>query len=425
MNDNPSYLNLRLFNDNFDDEDDDNSDNSLGLKDLHETTTIEPVDVDIEPITPPDFNMTAVTKDDIKTLLESHETKKLSTIQPKTFSGRVDENPHNFMSHFEAYAKLTSLEGENKCLTFGLMLQDVALCWYESLSDDDKKDFDVLKQKFTDTYMSKSKNWIYTQDLEGRKLMPGERAEAYITDIIKRTNKLGLDDTQVMQYIIRGLSPQLKGELISHNPSNLAETIERVYLAESALKLKSQETVQHLDTINHLANITTTMNTLDKKIEDISKGMHQTSTHDRQHPQQRQQDNGMQYPARQQRQNVASGGCYICGKNHLARHCWYRPGNGQPNQQRPSRQYERQWRPRNNGFRQNGPQHFQQQNGAQHFQQQNGAHLFQQQHGPQPSGGYMAQQYQQPQVPFGNNQNQPWNAAATNYCPKNAYPPRQ
>ena len=58
--DNPSYLNLRLFNDNFDEEDDDKSDNSLRLKDLHETTTIEPVDVDIEPITPPDFNMTVV-----------------------------------------------------------------------------------------------------------------------------------------------------------------------------------------------------------------------------------------------------------------------------------------------------------------------------------------------------------------------------
>ena len=338
-NDNPSYLNLRLFNDNFDEEDDDKSDNSLGLKDLHETTTIEPVDVDIEPITPPDFNMTAVTKDDIKTLLESHETKKLSTIQPKTFSGRVDENPRNFMSHFEAYAKLTSLEGENKCLTFGLMLQDVALCWYESLSDDEKKDFDVLKQKFTDTYMSKSKNWIYTQDLEGRKLMPGERAEAYITGIIKRTNKLRMDDTKVMQYIIRGLSPQLKGELISHNPSNLAETIERVYLAESALKLKSQETVQHLDTINHLANITTTMNTLNKKIEDISKGMHETSTHDK-HTPQTQQTGEMQYNAtRQQQQNVPFRGCYICGKNHLARHCWYRPGHGPLDRQLLNHQY--------------------------------------------------------------------------------------
>ena len=396
--DNPSYLNLRQFNDKYDEEDDDNSDNSLGLKNLLETTTaIVPVGVDIEPITPPDFNMTAMTKYDIKTLLESHETKKLSTIQPKTFSGCVDENPHNFMSHFEAYAKLTSLEGENKCLTFGLMLKDVALCWYESLSDDEKKDFDVLKQKFTDTYMSKSKNWIYTQDLEGRKLMPGERAEAYITDIIKRTNKLGLDDTQVMQYIIRGLSPQLKGELISHNPSNLGETIERVYLAESALKLKSQETVQHLDTINHLANITTTMNTLNKKIEDISKGMHQTSTHDRQHPQQRQQDNGMQYPARQQRQNVASGGCYICGKNYLARHCWYRPGNGQPNQQRPNHQYESPCRHRNN-----------------RFQQQIDAQQFEQQHGQlHPSEGFMIQQQQDA---YENNQSQPWSDAASNDC---------
>ena len=58
------------------------------------------------------------------------------------------------MSHFEAYAKLTSLEGETKCLTFSLMLQDVALCWYESLSDDNDKDFDVgLKLESQDTFV--------------------------------------------------------------------------------------------------------------------------------------------------------------------------------------------------------------------------------------------------------------------------------
>ena len=52
-----------------------------------------------------------------------------------------------------------------------------------------KKYFEFLAQKFTDTYMSKSKNWIYTQDLEGKKRMPRERAKDYITDIIKRTNR--------------------------------------------------------------------------------------------------------------------------------------------------------------------------------------------------------------------------------------------
>ena len=226
--------------------------------------------------------------------------------------------------------------------------------------------------------------------------MPGERAEAYITDIIKRTNKLRMDDTKVMQYIIRGLSPQLKGELISHNPSNLAETIERVYLAESALKLKSQETVQHLDTINHLANITTTMNTLDKKIVDISKGIHETSTHDK-HTPQTQQTGEVQYNAtRQQQQNVPFAGCYICGKNHLARHCWYRPGHGQLHRQLLNHQYESPWRPRNN-----------------RFQQQIGAQQFEQQHGQHPSEGFMIQQQQDA---YENNQPQPWSDAVSNDC---------
>ena len=270
-NDNPSYLNLRLFNDNFDEKDDDKSDNSLGLKDLHETTAIVPVDVDIELITPPDFNMTAVTKDDIKTLLESHETKKLSTIQPKTFSGLVDESPHNFMSHLDAYAKLTSLEGETKCLTFNLMLQDVALCWYETLSDDDGNDFDV------------------------------------------------------------------------------------------ALKLESQDTVQHLDTMNHLVNVETARN-----------------------PPQRQQNGEMEYNAvHEQQQNVPSRGCYICKKNHQARHRLYRPGRGQLHRQLFNDQYESPWRPMNNRF--------QQQVGAQQFEQQQ-------------------------QDAYENNQSQPWSDAASNDC---------
>ena len=222
---NPSYLNLRQFNDNFDEEDDDKSDNSLGLKDLHETTTIEPVDVDVEPITPPDFIMAAVTKDDIKTLLESHETKNLSTIQPETFSGRVDENPHSFMSHFEAYAKLTS----------------------------------------------------------------------------------------------------------------------------------------HLDAMNHLVNVETARN-----------------------PPQRQQNGEMQYNAAlEQQQNVPSRGCYICGKNHLARHCWYRPGHGQLHRQLLNYQYESPWRPMNNRF--------QQQIGAQQFEQQQ-------------------------QDAYEKNQPQPWNEAVSNDC---------
>ena len=174
-----------------------------------------------------------MTKDDRKTLLESHETKKLSTIQPKTFSGRVDENPHNFMTHFEAYAKLTSL-------TFGLMLQDEALCWYESLSDDEGNDFDV------------------------------------------------------------------------------------------ALKLESQDTVQHLDKMNHLVNVETARN-----------------------PSQRQQNGEIEYnAAHEQQQNVPSRGCYICGKNHQARHRWYRPGRGQLHRQLFNDQYESPWRPMNNRFQQ-------------------------------------------------------------------------
>ena len=135
------------------------------------------------------------------------------------------------------------------------------------------------------------------------------------------------------------------------------------------------------------------MNSLDKKIEDISKDIHQTSTHDRKHPQQRQHDNEMQYNATRQQQqkiimNLSPLSTQICGmlhlqKNHQARHCLYRPGHGQLHRQWPNDQYERPWRPRNNRF--------QQQVGAQQFEQQQ-------------------------QDAYENNQPQPWNEAVSNDC---------
>ena len=235
-------------------------------------------DIDEEQIQPPTLptireelsETMAVTKSDMEKLIATNESRKLGIIQPTVFSGRSNDNPNNFLSHFEAYSKLTGMEEENKCITFGLLLKDIALCWHQNLGEHIKTDFNKLKEAFKETYMSRSKDWMNVQTLEDRKLEPGEKVESYIADIIKMTNKLGMKDEETRSYIIRGLTPKLKAELITHNPSTLSETIERVYLSEAALKLKNSE-IQAIDTNSQIAAITTTIARLDRTINDWNK----------------------------------------------------------------------------------------------------------------------------------------------------------
>lgn len=293
------------------------------------------------------------TKEEISKMLQASENR--ATIRPKSFSGRISDNAHSFLSHFEDYSKLIDLSPEHKCITFSLLLSDLAHCWYKNLKDDEKNDYEKLKKKFEENYLGPTKNWLNVHELEERKLQTGENIETYIADVMGKTSKLGLSEAETMQYLRRGLSPHLRAELIEHKPSTLAETVERIYIADSALKLK-QQTLQSIDTTNQLANITTTMHRMNRRIEDIAKNRDMAIV-DQQMPEKtpnelsqkdvRRSNGNYNNPPPQSKPQPPRSGCYICGKAHMARECWYRHDQrNQYNQQRPTFRpngRQRQW----------------------------------------------------------------------------------
>ena len=65
-------------------------------------------------------------------------------------------------------------------------------------------------------------------------------------------NNIGMTEKEKRAALIRGLSPQLKSQLITHNTQSLAETIEIMYLPETALNLQNQESVNAVDSITTL-----------------------------------------------------------------------------------------------------------------------------------------------------------------------------
>lgn len=151
-----------------------------------------------------------------------------------------------------------------------------------------------------------------------------------------------MSDEQTMQYIRRGLSPQLQAELITHNPTTLDETIERVYLADSAFKLKNSASVQHVQSSNQLSNITSAMHTLEQRMEELSRNqpqhvvLNQARRGNEQSFPQKQYQHNWNQTSRRPRMNGPRGGCFICGDAHMARDCIYRvPDNSHSVPNRP------------------------------------------------------------------------------------------
>ena len=121
-----------------------------------------------------------------------------------------------------------------------------------------------MKRKFKDTYSSHSKNWLTAQTLEARKLLPSEKAGKYIQEVLEMATNIGLSETEQRAALIRGLTPHLNSQLVTRNPQPLSETIERIYLSETALNMTqdSVNAVESLVTNCQLASISATVDKL-------------------------------------------------------------------------------------------------------------------------------------------------------------------
>ena len=217
-------------------------------------------------------DMAAATKAELEKMLKIMDSRKVSAFQPTPFSGLSHESAQEFLNQFENYAKLSDLDDDEKIVVFNLLLRGLAKFWFEGLSTQDKQTFDTIKTRFKDTYLSQSKNWITTQKLKGRKLATGEKVETYIQDVIQMGNNIGLTPKEQQSALIRGLTPKLRSQLITHNPQTLADTIERIYLSETALNLQNQESVNVMDSMTtcQLAGLNAAVKDLGDKVHSLA-----------------------------------------------------------------------------------------------------------------------------------------------------------
>ena len=117
------------------------------------------------------------TRDDITEMVKYHKTKKV--FEAQYFGGKTTENAKEFLSSFNNYGKLNKIDGQEKFIMFEMCFCGAAKCWYLTLSDIIKKNFESLTEQFNHDYLQNNQ-WLNTTRLENRKLLNTESAEKYI-----------------------------------------------------------------------------------------------------------------------------------------------------------------------------------------------------------------------------------------------------
>ena len=159
-----------------------------------------------------------------------------SIFKPKTFSGALNEDINEWLSKFERFAKFYSWGAAKKLGAMVLLFEGPALSWFQTLSQDVASSYnelvDALKVRFGATNI----DFILRQELYARRQGQSEPLTSYTEDIIKRCQRLGLNDTDLMNIFVNGLAPELKSHVVLNQPKTFSEAENLARLRDAVYK---------------------------------------------------------------------------------------------------------------------------------------------------------------------------------------------
>ena len=207
------------------------------------------------------------TKDDITEMVKYHRTKKV--FEPQYFGGKTTENAKEFLSSFNNYCKLNKIDGQEKILMFEMSLSGAAKCWYLTLSDTIKKDFESLTEKFNHDYLQNNK-WLNTTRFRKSQITKHRISGKIYFRHVRFSPPCCIGEEELSNALIRGLPAKLRWHVVSFNPTTLSETIQRILLGEATLSFDDNE---HINVVseNGMATSVQRMDERLDKLEDLLK----------------------------------------------------------------------------------------------------------------------------------------------------------
>ena len=186
-------------------------------------------------------------------------------------------------------------------LIFEMCLSGAEKCWYLTLSDLVKKDFESLTEPFKHDYLQ-TNQWLNTTRLENRKLLNIESAEKCISDISDLAFLAGIGEDELSKALIKRTTSKTQITCSEFQPYYVEQNNTTYILGEVTLSFDDNEHI-HVVSENGMATTVQRMDERLDKLEDLLKSCQLSRT---------------AYPAEhndQPPQRPFSFNCRACGRN--------------------------------------------------------------------------------------------------------------
>ena len=111
--------------------------------------------------------------------------------------------------------------------------------WYDTMPPETVGDFRTLTQGLKERFGSQLLEFLFRQELFARKQGPSEPLSFYTEDVIRKCQRLGLSDKDLMNAFINGLCEDTKNHVILSQPKSFAEAENLARLREAVSKTSS------------------------------------------------------------------------------------------------------------------------------------------------------------------------------------------
>ena len=134
--------------------------------------------------------------------------------QLRSFNGLPNEDINEWLSRFETLAKFHNWSQAKRLNALPLSLGGPAKAWYDTMPPETVGDFRTLTQGLKERFGSQSLEFLFRQELFARKQGPSEPLSLYTEDVIRKCQRLGLSDKDLMNAFINGLCEDTKNHVI-------------------------------------------------------------------------------------------------------------------------------------------------------------------------------------------------------------------
>ena len=169
-----------------------------------------------------------ITADVITALVD--QMKNMAAPRPgysvETFTGDMVTSD-SWLEQYERYARLQNMSDKQKADAFAFHVSGLALTWHQSLDDEGKNDWPILRDRFLQRFrVSQQALWRQERDLYQRRQQPGQSIADFTATILNAARGLQLTDMQKVRLIMGGLHETVAPFVEQSQPQSVQELLQ-------------------------------------------------------------------------------------------------------------------------------------------------------------------------------------------------------